>query len=374
MDRARGGRETSTAQIAADLAKRGHQVSIICQRASWTHDRLDVRQLGRRGISRVRRLRNFITDVQRDIENQQYDIIHSTLALPGANVYQLHGGTIRAQVASRLRRYSPLKKLTTLLVELLFKPTRRAMRKLEAQVVKNPDVLCLPVSQLGAKELEHDYQRRDGVRVIYIGVGVPQISDHERSQWRQIIREQLGIAPEDFVLLSAANNFALKGVSQAIRAFAQWRHRRAAGPQAHLIILGNDNPGAYRRQAERQGLRQQVIFPGPTDEIFKWYAAADACILLTWYDPCSRVVLEATSWGIPSITTSYNGAAELLADGGIVVDSPTDTQAVADAIDSLADSVRRSEFAKHCLRIADKLSVAYHVDQLLDAYAHILPG
>lgn len=371
MEPARGGRETSIAQIAANLAKRGHEVSIICQQSSWSYEGVEVRQLGCKGRLRWQHLRNFVADAQREIKSRHYDIVHSTLPLPGANVYQPRGGTVPAQVASRLRRGSLIRKLNVALNEQI-KVRRLIMRKLERQVVEDPKVLCLAVSGLVAEEFKHYYKRHSAVRIIYNGVDAPLASCPERTQWREQKRKKLEVGPDAFVLLSVANNFALKGVAETINAFAKWHHLQGGKTQARLVVVGHDNPEVYRRRAEKKGIGAQVVFAGPTENIFQWYAGADACILLSWYDPCSRVVLEATRWGIPSITTAYNGAAEVLNDGGILVNSPVDTEAVVAAIDSLSEPRGRAERAKNCLRIADQVSIERHVDELLEAYAEVL--
>ena len=366
MDTFRGGREMSLAQIAVELVARGHDVSIICQSASWSHDKVQVRQLGTRGFLRLQRLRNFIADNGPAIRSGNYDIVHTTFPLPGANVYQPRGGTIPAQIDSRIRRTPRAGRLLVSLTERL-KPSRLFMKKLEARLVADTSVICLPGSNMLAREFQTHYQRSDGVRVVYNAVDAPDANCSERPQWRQQLRKQVGISSDALVLLTAATNFPLKGVRQAISAFAQW-YGRAGRQDAFLIVLGQDSPTAYRRFAIKQGIGQQVIFVGPTERIFQWYAAADACILLSWYDPCSRVVLEATRWGIPSITTAFNGAAEMMDEGGIVVDSPTDAAAIVAAIDRLSDVNQRSELARNCLHVADKLTIQRHVDQLLEVY------
>jgi len=63
----------------------------------------------------------------------------------------------------------------------------------------------------------------------------------------------------------------------------------------------------------------------------------------TWYDPCSRVVLEALAVGLPAVTTRYNGAAEVMEVGrhGTVIDEPQDVAALAQALrTTLAPEVR----------------------------------
>ena len=115
MDCSRGGRETSTAQIAACLARRGVRVTILCQSGSWRAEGVAVCELGRRGLTRRGRLRGFVADVQREIAGGEFDIVHAMLPVPGANVYQLRGGTIPAQrAASRRRRSAVLRCLSRL--------------------------------------------------------------------------------------------------------------------------------------------------------------------------------------------------------------------------------------------------------------------
>jgi glycosyltransferase involved in cell wall biosynthesis len=73
--------------------------------------------------------------------------------------------------------------------------------------------------------------------------------------------------------------------------------------------------------------------------------------------------------GVPAITTRYNGAAEILADGaGMVVDSPRDIGQVAGAMQLLADPQASGEYREACTRAAERVSMARHVESLLDVY------
>jgi glycosyltransferase involved in cell wall biosynthesis len=122
-----------------------------------------------------------------------------------------------------------------------------------------------------------------------------------------------------------------------------------------------------------QGIGGCVHFRPATSDIFPWYSAADVCVLLSWYDACSRVVLEATQVGIPSITTVFNGAAEALARGaGIVVAGPRDTDAVAAAMAELGDPQKRARRVEACRAAAPQLRMQRHVDELLSLYEEVL--
>ena len=369
METSRGGRETSTAQIASGLARRGHEVTVLCQRGSWRCEAVNVRPLGSRGLLRSQRLRNFVLDVQREMTEQPYDVVHAMLPVPGADVYQPRGGTVPAQAAASLRRRSPAGRVGVAAAQRL-NLRRRTMAALEREVAGDTNVLCLPVSQMVAEELALYYGRVQRVRVVYNAADVPDPQSDQRADWRQRLRFKMGIGSDDPVFLTVAKNFALKGVSETIRAFARWFHANHRRVNGRLIVVGRDLVEGYQRHAGLRDVGAQVVFIPPTDEVFQWYAAADVCILLSWYDPCSRVVLEATRWGIPSITTAYNGAAEVLEQGaGIVVSSPADIRAVVEAMDELADPKRRSARVEACWKLADRLGMDRHVEELLKAYA-----
>lgn len=372
MDPLRGGRETSTAQIATGLARRGHEVTIICQCGRLVGSDITIRQTGRRGLLRVKRLGNFVADAQKIIAQENYDITHAMLPVPGANVYQPRGGTIPGQIAASARRWKLAGALRSGLFEPLNLP-RRKLARYERQVITDSTVLSLPVSEMVCREFANFYDCPQNVRVVYNAVDIPAIDPGRWAQWRGRIRSRLGVHPDDPVFISVATNFPLKGIGETIRAFAEWRKLRAPKLNAHLIIVGREHVRKYERQASSRGVGRSVLFVPPTNEIFQWYAAADACILLSWYDPCSRTVLEATRLGIPSVTTVYNGAAEILAAGaGIVVSSPTDTRGILAALDDLGDREKRSQHHEACLRITESLSMDRHVDELLDAYAEVV--
>lgn len=370
MDVGRGGRERSTAQIAEALALGGHEVTILCQSGSWDAPGVRVEALGRRGWLGTARLKSFIQDVQRRIANKAFDIVHAMLPLPGADVYQLRSGTIPAQRQASLRRRSPLVRPFTALA-MPFNRGRVQRAKLERQVVQKGRTVCLAVSQMVAREIQEHYGVTDRVRVIYNAVEVPAVSDEQRADWRQRIRFRLGVQPGDPVFLVVAHNFALKGVLESLVAFERWYHGHG-DVRGKLVIVGGKDVEGYHRIAGMREIGSQVHFEPPTGDIFPWYSAADACLLLSWYDPCSRVVLEAVRWGLPAITTAFNGASEILSGGaGLVVPRPDDYPAVVAALDAMADAKRRAAASAACHAAAGELGIQRHVEQLLAVYDEI---
>lgn len=371
MKPSRGGREVSTAQIAARLAGLGHDVTVICQAGSWDDDTVRLLRLGRRGVFRFRAISAFADDVARAIKDGQYDIVHAMLPVIGANVYQPRGGTIPGQIAGSVRRWKRAGGIRKVVFEPMNLPRRR-LGQIERRLVANPTVRCLAVSQMVADEFASHYGRREGVSVIYNGVDLPHVEPDDWQHWRQKHRYEMGLGPRSTVFIIVATNFALKGVDEAIRAFARWISRRGLEIDDRLVIVGRHLTERYHRTAGLLGAGRYVIFVPPTDEIQQWYAAADACVLLSWYDPCSRTVLEAIRCGLPAVTTKYNGAAEILGQAGIVVDSPSDTRAVIEAFEQLSDFRRRADLRRQCLALAGSVSMERHVEQLVKTYEEIL--
>jgi UDP-glucose:(heptosyl)LPS alpha-1,3-glucosyltransferase len=139
-------------------------------------------------------------------------------------------------------------------------------------------------------------------------------------------------------------------------------------------VAGRDDAGPARRLATALGVLPRVRFVGTETPVRHWYAAADVLAHPTWYDPCSRVVLEALCAGLPVVTTRFNGAAEALTPGrhGEVIADPANAAELAGALArALAPSVRAA-----CLADAEplraRLSMDRHARELQALYDEIV--
>jgi len=368
----RGGRERSAAEIAAELARRGHEVSVLCQEGEPPADGVQVVPLGAGGVGGAGRLARLAFATDQAARRCGFDVVHALLAVPCATVYQPRGGTVAGMLAAGRRRAGAIGRVFQP-VALLFNRKRRLARRFERNLLANLDVPCLPISRLVAEELACYYGRRENVHVIYGGVAVADADDEQRGRWRAEWRRRWGAEGDATVFLTVAQNFALKGVGEAVGAFAE--HLRARPGRADkLVVVGRGPARRYRRLAARAGIDRRVIFHGPTDDVFPLYSAADAVVLLSWQDACSRVVLEALRWGVPSLTTRFNGASEILDGGaGKVVESPRDQSAVVAALGELADPDRRQAMSRACRSAAEAVSIERHVDGLERVYQEVSP-
>jgi UDP-glucose:(heptosyl)LPS alpha-1,3-glucosyltransferase len=165
-----------------------------------------------------------------------------------------------------------------------------------------------------------------------------------------LIRGQLGVHRE-ILFLFVAHNFRLKGLYPVLDAL---RILVAAARPVHLAVVGGGPVKSFQQTAARLGVSERVTFCGVVDDTAPYYAAADAFVHPTFYDPCSLVTLEAWASGLPIITSRFNGAAELMTPGreGFVIDDPWDARQLANKIELLLDETLRAQMAEAGRRLA----------------------
>jgi len=153
-----------------------------------------------------------------------------------------------------------------------------------------------------------------------------------RAEMRDIVRQQLELLPEHFVLLFAANELERKGYGTVLDAL-----RRLNDPRLRLLVVGRPPVKEVRRQAAKFGVLTQVIACGSTNEIAKFHAAADVFVLPTQYEAFSLAILEALGSGIPVITTDVPGSRDAIQAevNGLLLDDPTSGAELVEAINHL---------------------------------------
>src|SRR5262249_58650045 len=134
-----------------------------------------------------------------------------------------------------------------------------------------------------------------------------------------------------------------------------------------LLVCGGGAVAPYRRLAARLGLRDVVRVLGFIPEVRDAFWSSDFFVLPSFYDPCSLVVFEALACGLPVITTSCNGAGELITDGreGFVVPDPNALGPLSDALDRMVDDEARRVMAGHAKKLGLEQSVDRHVSRVV---------
>ena len=158
---------------------------------------------------------------------------------------------------------------------------------------------------------------------------------------RAAARAEAGLPGEAWTAIFVGSGFERKGLATAIEALALVNDRGT-----RLAVAGRGDAARYRALAERLGVGGACPWLGLRPDIERWYAAADACVLPTRYEPFGNVHLEALAAGLPVVASETAGGSELVEPGrsAPVVD-PRDREALAAARGASAGPRRSGRLA-----------------------------
>jgi len=373
-----GGAERSVFELATALSGLGLEVDTLAAKGQGNAKNVHILCQGRAGKRTC--YFTFQNALKKHLAQNHYDIIHSVLPFDFADVYQPRGGTyaesILRNAASYQNRFITSYKRITAFANLHRTMLLRAERKL-CEVPNGPIVAA--VSRYVAEQFKQHYGLGNE-RIVIVPNGVrinKQIDTDKANRLRTQILAQLGLKEADnpVLFLFVANNFRLKGLGVLIKAM-QLAGRANKADRCYLIVAGNDRPHKYRRLARKLGIENRVLFLGLLSHIQEALAVTDVGVLPTFYDPCSRYLLEALAAGRPAITTRFNGASEQFVNNrhGKVIDTPENIPALAEAIGYFTDTnnIQKASKAIAVDNLKESISINRAAKQLQSFYESIL--
>jgi len=160
-------------------------------------------------------------------------------------------------------------------------------------------------------------------------------------------------------------------------------------PEARLLLAG-DMQWPVMREIQRRRLTEIARIVGPTRQMRTLYLAADVTVLPTFYDPSSKVILESLLYGVPAVSTLFNGASQWIYSptgehpiptpfdveprglfhheheqpAGRVIGTPTDHASLTQAMAEMCDPGERQRCAEATQQIGDRISMDHHVEKL----------
>ncbi|MEZ5181033.1 MAG: glycosyltransferase [Acidimicrobiales bacterium] len=159
---------------------------------------------------------------------------------------------------------------------------------------------------------------------------------------REQVRAELGIDPDEVVVVTAANLRAPKAYPDLLAAAVRATERE---PRLRFITLGQ-GPLAEEIAARHRasGLGERFLLLGYRDDAVRVAAAADLACLPSVAEGFPLALVEAAVLGLPAVATAVGGIPEVVVDGvtGVLV-APGAPEALADALVALAsDPARRA--------------------------------
>ena len=363
----RGGAEQWTYQHTEELLALGHEVHIV---AGCFSDSTAAMPIVRHPLPKTRSRLAFGAAAETKLRTLSLDVIHDMGSGWHCDIFESHDGSRRAQWEQKLRLlpdwFRPLKRR---LMPVL--PRYREFNRLLARQFADPSRIVLALSRMVADDFIHYHGvRPEQIRLIYNGVDTERFSPDHRAKYRQPLRRELGVGDDEVLLLFVGHDFQRKGLATAIRATGRLA---SAGDPVRLVVVGGRRSQRHMHMARRCGAAHAVTFLGSIGDPVPYYAAADAYVLPTFYDPCSLGVLEAAASGLPSVTTRFNGAGEMLTDGlnGYLMDNPADDEELAHCLQPLMYRRARTAMGDAARRLALQHTIQQNCRQIVDVYREI---
>ncbi|MET3682319.1 N-acetyl-alpha-D-glucosaminyl L-malate synthase BshA [Alkalibacillus flavidus] len=300
-------------------------------------------------------LANKIAEV---VDREELDIIHAHYAVPHA---------ICALFAKQMTNRD-VKVVTTLHgTDITVLGIDDSLQKMIRFAIEESHAVTA-VSHSLKQQTEDVFQTQAHIDVIHNFIDV-----HERSfESDEQLKRDLGLEPEEKVLIHISNFRKVKRVDQVVESF----YHISQHVKSKLLLVG-DGPeySKVRQQVLDYGLDQNVIFLGRQDNIQDLIKISDLKLLLSEKESFGLVLLEAMSQGVPCIGTNIGGIPEVIQDGvnGYICPLGDLACVSSKAIQLLQDEQlwqQQSEQAKNT--VLHDFQTKHIVKQYEDLYEHVL--
>lgn len=356
-----GGAEHQAQLQADELARRGHEVHVVCPR----HGHQRSGQVGAVNVHRLcgtqrRPFQTVTTALALALfllrNGRRYDVVHVHLADLRTDVAVIVCGLLRRPVYVKLGAGGPagdIGKLRRVARLTRYHGLRHAacVQAISAEIEADVSRLGIPPARIAAIPNGFDAT-----------VFLPA-SDSERLA----LRQALGFAPRRPVVLYLGRFAAYKGMADLLAAWSR------IGPEcdAELALVGFvafEDPFPIPAGLPCVQVRDWTANP------LELYRAADVFVLPSHVEGMSNSLLEAMACGLPVVATSVGAAPEMVRDGvdGLLV-PPGDPGALAGALSHLlADRATRDAFGARAREaVLARYSLPVVVDQIEARYRAI---
>lgn len=220
--------------------------------------------------------------------------------------------------------------------------------------------------------LKHYNTPLDRFHALPPGISRDRVRPADAEEVRAGFRAEFNLGDDDLLLLLIGSGFITKGLDRVLEGMA------ALGPEllerTHLIVVGQDNPVPFERQARRLGLSSRVRILRGRDDVPRFLLGADVLVLPAYSENTGTVILEAIVSGLPVLVSDVCGYAHYVAEAeaGCVIESPFRQENYNAALTQMLTCELRPRWRENGLRFADDADIYSMPERAADYIAGTL--
>lgn len=327
-----GGLQRDMLLMASEAADRGHDIHIFCR--SWQGDKpsnMTVHLLAVSGLTNTGKAKSYYEQLMTALDKQPFDLIVGFNKMPGLDLY-FAADSCFAHKAFRQRSW-------------LYRQSPRSKIYLEYENAVFGSDSNTEILEISKNERAYfiEFYNTDTSRFHSLPPGIARnrIQQNDSEDIRAKTRISLGLSKEQPVMLALGSGFRTKGLDRSINALASLAS--SGFPDIQLLVVGQDNPKSFRKQAKKLKLENHVHFLGGRDDVPDLLQVADLLIHPAYRENSGMALLEAVIAGLPVITTDTCGYACHITEAnmGSVISSPYDPVKTVDAAKAILATPRK---------------------------------
>lgn len=357
-----GGLQRDFLRIAKACLARGHMVDVYTMTWAGEYEPgLAIRTIRVKGLQNHARRLDFVKQIQPYLQQGQYDLIIGFNKMPGLDLYYAADTCYQAKARAQ---HGWWYRLTS-----RYRQSVAFERAVFAAESKTKILLLSAQQQTEFMRYYHTSPQR--FYLLPPGIEKDRMAPSNAEKIRRMTRDEFALGDDEFLLLMVGSGFKTKGLDRILLAYAALPPDLKA--RARVMVIGEDNPGPFQRQAEQLDISGRVIFLGGRNDVPRFLLAADLLLHPAYNENTGTVLLEALAAGLPVLTTDVCGYASYVdaAKAGIVLPSPFKQEWFNQTVASMLLSAERPTWHKNALTFAkhaDIYSLPTHAVNIIESF------
>lgn len=223
---------------------------------------------------------------------------------------------------------------------------------------------------------KEDYERAKTFkagRVCYVpGVGIDLKKFNAGYVDKEQKRKEIGVAPDDFVLLSVGELIPRKNHDAVIRAMSVLKQNASLEHIEYMICGRGVYEADLRKLAEELGVADHIHFMGYRNDISEICNCADLFVFMSHQEGLPVALMEAMACGLPAVCSNIRGNTDLIDDGVTGLISNNTPEELAEVINKMRnDAVLRDRLASAALQKIKQFDLSSVEDEMTKIYGGV---